>query len=155
LIWPACFSNGANWNKEPDWTINPGYMTSANLTPFLSTFEGSVTYELKKGFMSTHIDLFVAWKSDGYRKYHVFVQLIEYDKWIDWDKTKLEMYYQTYANQLSTYTNPIIDTWLLDDDTVFMTRLELDFTQRDWRDGVLNITISERIKTNMPRNQYG
>jgi hypothetical protein len=27
-----------------------------------------------------------------------------------------------------------------------MTKLQLDFTKRDWRDGVLNITISKGVK---------
>jgi hypothetical protein len=102
-------------------------------------------YKLE-GAMSTYIWLFVAWKSEGYKEFHVFVHLIEYDEWIDWYKLELKTYYQRYANQLSTYTDPVIDTWLTRNGKVFMTKLELDFTQRNRRDGVLNITISERSK---------
>jgi hypothetical protein len=147
LTYRKWLSSGANWNKEPDWRVNAGDMTYANLTPFLSTFEGAVVYKLeRKGDKLPYIWLFVAWKSEGYKKFHMFVHLIESDEWIDWNETKLETYYRRYANQLSTYTDPIIDTWLTRNGKVFMTKLELDFTQRNRRDGVLNITISERSK---------
>jgi hypothetical protein len=69
--------------------------------------------------------------------------LIECDKQIKWNRYKLEEYRQRYASQLSTYTSPIEDTWLMHDGTVLMTRLELNSTQRG---DVLNITISEGIK---------
>jgi hypothetical protein len=90
-----------------------------------------------------HIRLLVAWKSEGYKNFCVFVHLIECNKWPYWDEIRLEEYYQRYADQLSTYTGPIKDTWLIHDGTVLMTELDLDFTQRD---GVLNITISEGSK---------
>jgi hypothetical protein len=85
----------------------------------------------------------VAWKSEGYKKFRVFVQLIECDGTFYLCDIPLEEYYQRYANQLNTYTGPIKNTWMVYDDTVLMTELELDFTQRD---SVLNITISEGVK---------
>jgi hypothetical protein len=145
LTYRKWLSSGADWNKEPIWTINTGIMTSADLTPFLSTFEGAIMYRLE-GTMSTYIWLFVAWKSEGYKEFHVLVHLIESDTKIDWYEFGLKTYYQRYANQLSTYTDPVIDTRLTRNDKVFMAKLELDFTQRNWRDGVLNITISEGSK---------
>jgi hypothetical protein len=60
-----------------------------------------------------------------------------------WDMVKLKEYCQRYANQLDTYTDPIRDTWLTRDGAVLVTRLELDFMQRN---DVLNIAISEGIK---------
>jgi hypothetical protein len=144
LTYQECFSHGAYWNKKPDWKVDAGRMTSTYLTPFLSTFEGVITYRLKrKGGMSKYIQLFVAWKSEGYKKFRVFVHLTESDKLFFRYTTKLEEYYQRHANQLSTYAGPIKNTWLIPDDTVLMTRLELNFTQRD---GVLNIAISEGVK---------
>jgi hypothetical protein len=135
------FSNGVHWIKYPIREVDAGSMMSADLIPFLSTFEGVLTHELKKeSVKSIPIRLFVAWKSKGYKEFHVFVQLIEYDEKFFRYTTKLEMYYQRYVNQLLTYTGPIKDTWSLDYDTVLMTRLELDFVQRD---SVLNLTISE------------
>jgi hypothetical protein len=85
----------------------------------------------------------VIWKSEGYKNFRMLLQLIKYGKKIYWDETMLEEYYQRYANQLSTYTGPIKDTWSISDGTVLMAKLELDFTQRD---GVLNLTISEGIR---------
>jgi hypothetical protein len=138
------FNNGVHLNKRPD-EVDAGSMMSTVLTPFLSAFEGVLTYELEKGVKSTHIQLFVAWKSEGYENFHVSVQLIKHDEILLWHTTKIGMYYQRYTNQFSTYTGPTKDTWSLDDGTVLMTRLELDFTQRD---GVLSITISEGVKDN-------
>jgi hypothetical protein len=92
---------------------------------------------------STYIQLLVTWKSQGCKELYVGVHLIEYGIQINWCKIRLEEYYQRYTSQLKTYTGPIEDTWLIHDNTVLMTRLEFDFTQRD---GVLNITISKGAK---------
>jgi hypothetical protein len=138
------FSTGIDWDEEPDEEVYAGDTMNVDLVPLLSTFEGLLTYGLKKrGIESTYIQLFVTWKSEGYKELRVFVHLIEYDGWCGWGKDKLEEYCQRYASQLCTYTGPIRDTWLMPDGTVLMTELELDFTQRD---GVLNITISEGVK---------
>jgi hypothetical protein len=69
--------------------------------------------------------------------------LIECDKTFRWYNYKLEEYYQRYVNLFCTCTDPIKDTWLIHDGTVLMTRLELNFTQRDV---VLNVAISEGIR---------
>jgi hypothetical protein len=151
LIRGRYFSTGIDWYEEPDEKVYAGDMMSIDLVPLLSTFEGVLTYDLKrKGAESTYIRLFVTWKSESYKELLVFVHLIEYEGWCGWGKNKLEEYCQRYASQLCAYTAPVKDTWLMPDGTVLMTELELDFTQRD---GVLNITISEGIKnehTRMP-----
>jgi hypothetical protein len=145
------FSNSADWNEYPHKAFT-AYEMNDNVIPFLSTFEGIVMHELHNKHdepsyedESKHIQLVVAWKSEGYKKIRMFMHLIEYDKMIDWNRLKLEEYYQRYANQLSTYSGPIKDTRVMRDGTVLTTRLELDFTQRD---GVLDITVSEGIKDN-------
>jgi hypothetical protein len=138
-------SNGAYWDKRPDWRVNAGSMMSTDLTPFLSTFGGIITYELeKKNIESTYILLFIAWRYECYKNVRVFVQLIEGSETFDWYTTKLEMHYQRYASQFFIYTGPIKNTWLMRDGKMFRTKLELDFTQRD---GILNIIISERSKS--------
>jgi hypothetical protein len=138
------FSIGIDWDEETDAEIYAGDMMSIDLIPFLSTFEGVLTYNLKKqDTESTYVRFFVTWKSKGYKELCVFLHLIECDGWCGWSRTKLDEYCQRYASQLCTYTGPIKDTWLMPDGTVLMTELELDFTQRD---GVLNITISDGIK---------
>jgi hypothetical protein len=89
---------------------------------------------------STDILLFVAWKSESYKKFCVLVQLMECNGWFYCREIDLKEHYQKDASQLRIYTGPIKDTWLIPDGTVLMTELELDFTRRD---GALNITISE------------
>jgi hypothetical protein len=112
-------------------------------------FEGILTYELQREQVkcdnqleSTRIRLFMIWKSEGYKEFRARINLVEYDEKFDLDYIKSQNYYRSYAGQLRTCTNPIKDTWLLHDGTVLMTRLELDFTQRD---GVLSLIISEGI----------
>jgi hypothetical protein len=144
LIRGRYFSIGADWDEKPAEKVYTGNMMSVDLIPFLSTFGGVLTYDLeKRGNDSIYIRLFVAWKSEGYKKFRVFVHLVEYEKWHGWGKNELEEYFQRYASQFCIYTGPIRNTWLMPDDTVLMTESELDFTQRD---GVLNITISEGTK---------
>jgi hypothetical protein len=142
------FSGGADWNKHPDWDVMAGNIMKADLIPFRAAFGGILIYELLRKHVNpgdktrpTSTLLLVAWKSEGYKKFYVLVQLIECNFQPFWFKIKPEEYYQRYASQLCTYTDPIKDTWLLPDGAIIMTRLELDFTQRD---GVLDITISER-----------
>jgi hypothetical protein len=144
-----CFSTGIDWVEKPDERVDAGSMMSVELLPSLATFEGILTYELGSEYRSfdrqresTLVQLFVIWKSEGCKRFRVLVHLIEYDEPIKWKEIKLEEYYQRRASQLSAYNGPIKDTWLMHDGTVLMTRLELNFTQRD---GVLNITISEGV----------
>jgi hypothetical protein len=149
LVCGRYFSNGACWNEDPDEEIDAGSMKSMHLTPFLSTFEGVLTYDLKrKGVEPIYIRLLVAWKSEGYKKFRVQVHLIEYDKTFRWDIFNLNEYCQRYANQLGTYAGPIKDTWLIHDGKALMTRSELNFTQRD---GVLNITIVSGVEYDAKR----
>jgi hypothetical protein len=152
LINRGYFSNGADWDESPAAEVDTGNVMRTDLTPLLSTFEGVLAYELQREHEksserseSTYILFFVAWKSEGYKKFHVFVHLVEHDEYIDWNGIKLREYYQRHANQFCTYNCPIRDTWLLSGNTVLMTRLGLDFTRRD---GVLYIIISGGIRNN-------
>jgi hypothetical protein len=149
LTYRGHFSNGLRWNKEPDEEVDAGSTKRIGLLPFLSTFEGALMHVLERKHAKTsnlpeptRILLFVAWKSEGYKKFRVFVHLIEYDKKFDWDKLNPAEYYQRYTSQLCIYTDPIKGTWLMPNGIVLVTELELDFTQRD---GVLSVTTSEGV----------
>jgi hypothetical protein len=138
------------WNKRADVEVDAGSMISADLTSYWAAFGGSLTYQLRRKsgkfddqLESTCTLLFITWRSEGYKKLRACVHLIEYDKQITWNFYKLREYCQRYHSRLNTYAGPIKDTWLIHDGTVLMTRLELDFTQRD---GILNITISEGVR---------
>jgi hypothetical protein len=150
LKYGGYFPNGiGNGNVGLVQEIDTDSMKSIDLEHFLATYEGIVAYALRRKHVkpgnqteSAEILLSVAWKSEGYKNFRVLVHLIEYNKWSYGGVIKMKEYYQRYADQLSTYTGPIEDTWLIDDGIVLMTRLELNFTQRD---GVLNVAISEGI----------
>jgi hypothetical protein len=149
LTTPNWFKYSVDWNKEPNDEVDAGSTMSVDLTSYWAVSDGNLTYHLQRNcgasdnqLKSTSTLLFIGWRSEGYKKPHVFVYLIEYDEQIKWNYHKLREYRQRYYSQLSTYTGPIKDTWLIHDGAVLMTRLELDFTQRDC---VLNITISEEV----------
>jgi hypothetical protein len=155
LIGRGYFSTGTYWDKRPNDEVEADDMTNAKLIPSLATFEGILTYELEIKHVKPdnrrdppHIRLFVAWKSEYYKQFRMFMHLIEYDEYVEWNEIKLKEYYHHYVNQLNAYTDSIKNTWLTCDGTVLMTGLELDFTQRD---GVLNITISEGVKNEHSR----
>jgi hypothetical protein len=147
LEYQGYFCDGIIWSKQFDKELDASSTSSADLTPFLSTFGGIITYQLQREHVRLddqpeppYIWLLVAWKSEGYKKFRVFTHLIEYNEIFKWNRVRLEEYYKRYTNQLGTYTGPIKDRWLLDDGTVLETESKLDFKQRD---GVLNIVISE------------
>jgi hypothetical protein len=148
LINPGCFSTRTSWNRVPDMEVDVGCLMSVDLMPSTAAFEGVLTYQLQRKHVNPNDQLglvsllFITWKSEGYKGLCVHVHLIEHNKQIKWNRHKLEEYYQRCVSQLNTYTGPIKDTWLIYDGTVLVTRLELDFTQRD---GVLNIAISEGV----------
>jgi hypothetical protein len=145
----AYLLNNIGWVEPPNVEIDAGSMTRVDLLPLRMAFDGGLLYFLKRKHVETDNQLesniyrlFIGWKHEGYKKLRAFVQLIECDKTFGWDKFKPEEYFQRYISQLSTYTGPIKDTWLIYDGTVLMTELELDFTKRDGR---LNLTISEGV----------
>jgi hypothetical protein len=155
LTKPRYFSTGINWNEEPSEELDASGIMSVSLESSLAEFEGALIYELRREYSKignqpkpSHIRFFVAWKSECYKKLRVCIHLIESDEWFAWNEFKLKEYYQRYASRLNTYTSPIRDTWLTHDGIVLMTKLELDFKQRD---GVLNITISKGIEDNYTR----
>jgi hypothetical protein len=148
-----CFSMNISWDKHPDYEVDASNVTGAVLTSSYAVFEGGLTYRLQRKSVKsddqlepTYTLLFIAWKSEGYKKLCARACLVECDKQITWNEYKLDEYRQRYHSQFSTYTGPIEDTWLTCDGTVLMNRLELNFTQRD---NVLNIIISDTF-----RNDY-
>jgi hypothetical protein len=159
LTYQGHFSNGVDWDDDPDEDVDAGSMKKIDLVPLQATLKGILMYSLERRHVKTsnrhepeRIQLLVTWKSESYKKFRVFVHLIEYDKAFYWDKLNPKEYYQRYANQFSTYTGPIKDTWLMPDGTVLATELELDFTQKD---GVLSVTISEGVEDkNTKRSEW-
>jgi hypothetical protein len=128
-------SSDADWNEHSTREVD---------IDSLKASVGAIMYELRRDHVgSTRIQLLVAWESRDYKKFYVYVRLIECNEALVWNEAKLNEYYQRYINRLSKYTSPIEDTWLIHDGTVLKTKLELTFVRRDGR---LNVTISEGIK---------
>jgi hypothetical protein len=144
-------SYDAGWKRYSVRETKVDSMMSIEFKFSLETFEGIVMYELRREYAeSTTIQLFVAWKSEGYKKFCTYVHLLECDESFVWNETRLKEYYQRYTHRLCTYTSPIKNTWVIHDGTVLVTELALNFMNRDGR---LNVTISEGIKddyTKMP-----
>jgi hypothetical protein len=81
------FINGTCWCEYPDREVDTDNIMRVGLIPFLSTSEGVLMYVLQRkdanfGNRSgpTCIRLFVAWKSEGYKRFFVFIHLIECSK---------------------------------------------------------------------------
>jgi hypothetical protein len=151
LLYLGHFGGYFKWDYYDAQEIDSDSMRSIDLTPDWAVIEGSLVYKLERKHIKSndqpepmHIQLSIFWKSEGYRDFCVFVHLRECNRWPDWDEFEVKEHYQRHASQLCTYTGPIRDTWLISGDTVLMTELKLDFTQRD---GVLNIAISEGIRS--------
>jgi hypothetical protein len=157
LTYVKHYGDGVFWHKGTDRRADTSNIASVKFILLRTMFRGSVIYRLFQGAViyrlqkvvksdeqpePTHTLLFFAWKSEGYKKFCVFAQLIECDATFYWYKIRPEEYYQIYASQLCTYTGPIKNTWLTHDGTVFMTELKLDFMQRDGR---LDLIVSEGI----------
>jgi hypothetical protein len=139
-----CFSCGTGWNRCSSREVKADSMMSVEFKSSLEAFGGVVMYELQRKYVeSTRIQLLVAWESEDYKTFCVYVRLLECNELLVWNETRLKEYYQRYVGQLHTYTDPIKDTWLMHDGTVLMTRLELTLVKRDGR---INVTISEGIK---------
>jgi hypothetical protein len=144
LIDQKCFSYGAEWHMSSAREVGSRNMMSIEFKYSPEAFRGVVIYKLGRTYVkSKPIHLFLVWKSDGYKRFRVYVRLLEYDKPFVWSEIRLKEYYQRCTHQLHTYTDPIEDTWLIPDGILLMTRLELAFVKRD---GKLKVTISEGIR---------
>jgi hypothetical protein len=151
-----CFTSGAIWTRFPDMELDVVSMMRTYFMTLEPTFGGALIYFLERKHVKTHhqsasnlCQIFIGWKSEGYKELRAFVHLIEYDKQVKLNLSKLQEYYQRYIDQVRTYTDSIKDTWLTHDGIILMTELELNFALRD---GVLNITISEGIKDDHVRS---
>jgi hypothetical protein len=142
------FSSSAGRNRYFIQEEDDDSVMNDDFRPFHASLEGALICKLQRGSVKSDdqseliYTLFIAWKSESYKKFRIFVHLMECDKTFLWDEIKIEEYYQNYASQLSIYTGLIRNTWLMHDGTVLMTELELDFMQGD---GELNLTISKGI----------
>jgi hypothetical protein len=75
------FSYGAGWNRYSIREVEAGNMISIESKSSLEVFEGVVMYELRREYVeSTRIQLLVAWKSGGYKKFYVCIRLLEHNE---------------------------------------------------------------------------
>jgi hypothetical protein len=95
---------------------------------------------------SSDVHILIIWEFSKSGELYADVLLVEYDKGFNWGKYKLEALYRRNNNRLKRYLVPVIETWLLNDNTAFMTAFEVINEDR-----LLNITISEAERYNYVR----
>jgi hypothetical protein len=156
LTSPVYYSNGTTFYASPSQQIDNGTTIEASFgaDPKQYCFEGAILYKLQRKHttridnqlnsnttfieeMATNVHLLVVWDVEyNNRKFRVW--LIEYaDKFI-WDEVKLLGLYKKYNEQFFDYI-PDITTWLIYDDAVMKTKLDVTYGS----DYKLDITISE------------
>jgi hypothetical protein len=136
--WLGCY-------KAPDYKVCTGDMTRSCFVIGLKN-DGALIYRLqrKRSRESTEIDkdissatqLLVIWRLSDSKELYTDVLLIKHDK--GFDKDNLEKLHHKNIYRFRLYSIPVIETWLLDDNTVLMTTFEIMNG-----DHTLNITISE------------
>jgi hypothetical protein len=132
-------------------TMKSGFIIKSN-----DVVDGALIYKLQRrqSHESTEIgddissaaQLLVVWRISEFKKLYADVLLVEHDERLDWNKYKLGKLYRENIDQFKLYPVPVIETWLLDDNTALMTTFKI-------MDGgqLLNITISEVEEANYER----
>jgi hypothetical protein len=84
--------------------------------------------------------LLVVWRISESMKLYADVLLIEHTKAFIWDRDKLNKLYHENHDRLNKYTNTISDTWLVDNNMVLKTTLNVRNLKGNTE---LNISVSE------------
>jgi hypothetical protein len=144
-------------HRPPDHDVCAGDTTRS---AFIVHKVGSWSYAIpvyrlqrRKPHASTEIDgdtsiathLLVVWRITGSKKLYADVLLVEHEKRFDWGKDDLKDLYRKNINQFRLSSVPVIETWLLGDDTILKTKFETTNGQ------LLNVTIYEAKRDNHVR----
>jgi hypothetical protein len=95
---------------------------------------------------SSAVHILILWKGSKSEGLYADILLAEYDKGFDWSRHNLESLHHKNRNRLNQYSVPVVETWLLNDNTALMTTLEIMN-----EDHLLNITVSEVDRYNYAR----
>jgi hypothetical protein len=95
---------------------------------------------------SNTVYLLVVWRISKFNELYADVLLVEHNKGFDWNGDNLEKLYRENISRFRLYPVPVVETWLLDDNTALMTMLEVMNGGQ-----LLNVIISEVEKHNYVR----
>jgi hypothetical protein len=138
LVSPVYASDCATCYLSPDQKVDVGstMQASFNIDPGRNESIGALLYKLQKknagqsnedGIFSEEEEactqLLMIWKVNSSREFFVVSDLIEHDNYV-WDRDRL-MEFAEYCRLFNAQHGPIEETWLIRDNTVLMTSLNI------------------------------
>jgi hypothetical protein len=150
-------SNRVECHRPPDYKVYAGDMMKSRFIIKLDNeLGGALIYKIQRrlSYESTEISenasspvhLLVVWKISASKELRVDVLLVKHDNGFVWSTNNLKNLYRENIHRLRLYSVPIIETWLLNDNTALKTAFEI--VNEDY---VLDVTISEVEKHNCAR----
>jgi hypothetical protein len=156
LVSPVYNSDGACY-LSPDRRVDIGSTMQADFGIDITQSEsvGILAYKLRKNTdqpdETTYIHLVVIWEVNSSSGFYVYSDLIESDKSYVWDRDDL-MSLASEFELVNMQHAPIEETYLMHDNTVLMTRVNVTHEEECYK---LEMTISETsIKDDTMRIQY-
>jgi hypothetical protein len=155
LISPVYFIHGGRWNIIPDQEIDVNSVVR-NRLEFDSgqeILEGALVYKMQRQHTesdksahgeSKYIQLLVVWRVEHAKELHVSALLIEHDRELHEDR--LRQLHQNYWHLLKTRVFFSGRNWLLDNETVLITAVNVMNGGYRW-----DVFISEGVKDNVEK----
>jgi hypothetical protein len=158
LTYPVYVSNDATCYLSPDQTVNVGSTTQAGFKNnlFCKNSSGALLYMIQR--KNTHgrnevtcTQFLIAWEVRGSGELFIALDLIEHDKNRTLDKNGLAKLAKDQRG-FNIQCGLIEDTWIMHDNTVLMTRVNVIRETKCYR---LEMTISEAsVKDDTQRPRY-
>jgi hypothetical protein len=159
LVSPVYAGNGTTCYLSPDQRVDVGSTTQAGFKldfPYECSTD-ILMYKLQRKNIDQSDDeeaistqFFMIWEVDSFRNFCTVSYLIEHDEGKVWDEDKLMDLAERYSIHQIQYGH-IEETWLMRDNTVLMTCLNVTYEEECYK---LEMTISEasmRDDTRRPR----
>jgi hypothetical protein len=154
LASPVYFTNGGRWNVAPgqEIDVNAIMRNRIELDSKQDILEGILAYRMHRHHTESDqsvqdeskcIWLLVFWRVEYTKGLHVHALLVEHDKNLEWDEDKLSELHQKCWHPLNAWINPTRNNWLLDDEAVLATIIEVMNGGHRW-----DIFISKRSNVN-------
>jgi hypothetical protein len=162
LVSPVYFGNGVVCPKLSNQPIDIGAKICASfeINATQDEFESALLCKLQRYSdnqynidtltaetnenVATYFYMLVAWKVKDAKSF-AYVALVEHAKEFTWNEYKLRKSYNKNHSRFKEYDSVIIDTWLMDDNTVLKTTFMVTDSKKNFE---LSISISEEGKDN-------
>jgi hypothetical protein len=159
LVSPVYARDGATCYLLPDQRLDVGSTTQAGFKldfPYECSTD-ILMYKLRRKNIDQSDDeaiytqFFMIWEIDSFRRFRAASYLIEHDEGNVWNEDKLMELVENYRKHQIQHV-PIEETWLMRDNTVLMTCLNVTCEEECYK---LEMTISEAsIRDDTRRPQY-